>query len=102
MMGSLGWMAIASSTALGGGGPANVLVIYNADDSEGTEIARYYAEARDIPAGQQCGLEGLDPSELTISESDYRLLILSGVDDCLRSQANPDDIDYLVLTRGLP
>ncbi|MCB9758275.1 MAG: TIGR03790 family protein [Alphaproteobacteria bacterium] len=88
--------------ALAGGGPANVLVVYNADDADATDVALHYRDARSIPAGQLCPLTGIDPADDAISAEDYALLVLDPVEGCLEGLPQPDDVDYLVLVRGLP
>lgn len=95
-------IALLPSLALAGGGPASVLVLHNADDAESTEIAEYYMDARDIPPGQLCGIGGVDPSSLTIDLESFQTQIQAGLLDCLSTLPDPDEIDYLVLTRGLP
>ena len=95
-------MALASRPAHAGGGPASVLILHNALDAQSTEIAEYYATARDIPPGQICGIHGIDPAAQTIGFSDYDLYIRTGLLDCLDSLPDPDEIDYIVVIRGLP
>jgi len=95
-------LLLAAGTAWAGGGPANVLVLHNEWDPESTEIAEYYADARDIPPGQICGVTGVDPIGSTISFSDYETYIHAAFQDCMDTLPNPEEIDYLVLTRGLP
>jgi hypothetical protein len=88
--------------ALGGGGPANVLVVYNADDAEAEAVAFHYRDARSIPPGQLCGLAGIDPASRTIALADYFTLVRDPLDACLDALPQPDEIDYVVVVRGLP
>ena len=87
---------------MAGGGPANVLVLHNAWDPESIEIAEYYADARDIPPGQLCSVTEVDPAALTISFTDFETHIQARFRDCMDTLPNPDEIDYIVVTRGLP
>ena len=87
--------------ARAGGGPMNVLVLYSADDVESAGVATYYADARSLPPGHLCGLKGLLPTT-TIDVATYKSLIQKPLDDCLAALPHPDEIDTLVLARGLP
>lgn len=91
-----------ASTALAGGGPAHVMVLYNAADADGVALAEAYASARDLPEGHLCGLDGLVPDETSISDAEYVSLVLEPFEDCLAALPQPEEIDYAVLTRGLP
>jgi hypothetical protein len=95
-------LAMTSNLAHAGGGPASVLVLHNALDPESIEIAEYYADARDIPPGQLCRVSGVDPAALTISYTDFEAHIQTAFRDCMDTLPDPDEIDYIVVTRGLP
>ncbi len=94
----VGWLSIAQA----GGGPANVLVLYNDQDEQAEELAEYYRLAREIPAGHLCPISDVDPSAGTISFEDYDATIRVAIDNCLATHPQPDEIHTLVLTRGLP
>jgi len=66
------WLA---TTALAGGGPPNVMVLYNAEVTEAADVAAHYAEQRSLPAGHTCGLTGIDPLIWRMSLEDYQTLI---------------------------
>ena len=93
---------LASGAALAGGGPANVLVLYNADDADAVSVAGYYRDARSIPGGQMCGLTGIDPASRSIDFADYDTLVRTPLDACLDGLPQPEEIDYIVIVRGLP
>lgn len=95
-------LAAIAPRAHAGGGPMNVLVLYSADDAEATGVAGYYAAARSIPPGHLCGLKGLTPAMTTIDAATYKTLIQAPLDGCLAALPLPDEIDTLVLVRGLP
>lgn len=95
-------LALMTRPAWAGGGPASVLVLHNALGPESIEIAEYYAEARDIPPGQLCRVSGVDPAALTISYTDFEAHIQTAFRDCMDTLPNPDEIDYIVVARGLP
>ncbi len=88
--------------ARAGGGPANVLVLFNADSGDASDLAHYYAQQRAIPANRLCGLSGIDPGSRSISFDDYVLQIHDPLVACIQGVPQPDDIDYIVIVRGLP
>ncbi|MFO0588207.1 MAG: TIGR03790 family protein [Polyangiaceae bacterium] len=91
-----------ASPARAGGGPMNVLVLYSSDDAKSTEVAQLYAEQRDIPTAQLCGLPGFTPADTTIDVATYQSKVAAPFDACLAALADPTLIDIVVLTRGLP
>ena len=95
-------LLVVSLDARAGGGPMNVLVLYNADDPDAADVADHYASARSIPAAQLCGVTGVDPSARTVSFDDFDSLIRTPLDACLSALADPLLIDYVVVVRGLP
>jgi len=104
---SFAWCAFAalmlhSAEARAGGGPANVIVLYNADDPSATDVAKHYEKARNLPVGHLCGLKGIDPKLREIDATKYKDLVQKPFDACLAAVPQPDDIDYVVLVRGLP
>ena len=94
--------ALLPAAALGGGGPANVMVLYNGDDTDAEGVADYYAQARSIPEGQLCGLAGIEPTQRSMTFDDYETFIHEPFDVCLDAMPQPDEIDYVVIIRGLP
>jgi uncharacterized protein (TIGR03790 family) len=90
------------STALAGGGPMNVLVVYSGDDVEATGVAQHYLEARDIPVQHFCPLVGFTPETTNIDADRFTNDVVPQIDACLALVPEPDEIDYLVLVRGLP
>jgi uncharacterized protein (TIGR03790 family) len=99
---TLAALAALAPRAHAGGGPINILVLYSADDAGSTGVAGYYAAARSLPPGHTCGLKGLTPAMTTIDAATYKTLIQKPLDDCLAALPLPDEIDTLVLVRGLP
>jgi uncharacterized protein (TIGR03790 family) len=91
-----------AQVALAGLGPDDVLVVYNADDPEAVETAAHYGAAREIPEAQRCGLTGIDPTRRALPYAEAATLVVEPVWDCLEALPHPDDIDTLVLVRGLP
>jgi hypothetical protein len=85
-----------------GGGPANVAVLYNGDSTDASDVALAYAQARSIPGGQLCPLAGIDPAQTEIAFDQYDTLIHAPFRTCLEAMPQPDEIDYVVLVRGLP
>ena len=102
MMGLMVLVGLICPRAYAGGGPANVLVIYNADEPAAVDVVDHYATERSIPPGQLCGLTGIDPTTRDLAFADYVTQILEPVVDCLEGLPQPEEIDYLVTIRGLP
>ena len=98
----LGAGLLLPQLAMGGGGPANTLVLFQAGDDASETTAAYYAEARQLPPGHQCPVSGLEAGVLAIPFEDYEAHVLTALDACLDALPQPDEIDVLVLTRGLP
>jgi len=114
---SVAAVLIGASVAGAGGGPENVLILYNAHASathpgalnDAPEIAEYYRALRGIPRKNMLPIFGLEeartvplPQTHTITLAQYKTRILVPLGDKLRSLKYPDEIDYLVLIRGLP
>jgi uncharacterized protein (TIGR03790 family) len=91
-----------SLSAFAGGGPANVLVMVNGEDAEAAEVAEHYEFERSLPPNHRCEVFGIDPSADEIPFVDYELHVLSALNDCLSILPQPDEIDILLLVRGLP
>ena len=91
-----------SLTAAAGGGPANVLLMVNGEDPEALVVAEHYETERSLPPDHRCVVFGLDPSVDEISFADYELTVLEALNDCLSILPQPDEVDMLVLIRGLP
>ncbi len=100
--GAVGVLLFVPSLASAGGGPANVMVLFNADDPDAEAVAQYYAGARDLPEGHVCPVEGVAPDARTIDFEDYSITVQAALDGCLDALHQPDEVDYLVLVRGLP
>ena len=88
--------------ARAGGGPANVMVLYNADDPDATAVAKHYETARSLPAGHLCGVKGIDKNARTIDAAKFKELVQKPLDACIAASPQPDELDYLVTVRGLP
>jgi len=88
--------------ALAGGGPMNVMVLYSSDDAQSTEVAKLYEKERDLPPGHLCGLPGFTPADTQIDVAAYQAKVGAPFDACLAALPHPEDIDIVVLARGLP
>jgi len=88
--------------ASAGGGPANVLILANAADTSAIAVAEHYAEERSLLPGHICPISGVDSTSNTIPLTDYELYISDGLQSCLDTLPQPEEIDILVLVRGLP
>lgn len=96
------FLAGLASPALAGGGPMNVLVLYSSDDASATEVAKLYEKERDLPPGHLCGLPGFTPADTQIDVATYQTKVLAPFDACLTALPHPEDVDIVVLVRGLP
>ena len=88
--------------AIAGGGPLNVMVLYNADEPAAQEVAEAYRDARSLPVGHLCGVYGVDPLAGELPSEDVDTLIRTPLDACIGALPRPEDIDYIVVVRGLP
>ena len=88
--------------AAAGGGPANVMVLFNGEDSNAEAVAEHYAETRSLPVGHTCPVVGVDPSANVMPLEEYTAHILTALNGCLSMLPQPEEVDYLVLVRGLP
>lgn len=95
-------MLLVPLAARAGGGPANVMVVVNGDDADALDVAGHYALARDLPPGHVCSIGGIDPTTTQIDFADYWTLVHDPLVACLDALAHPEEIDYLVVVRGLP
>jgi uncharacterized protein (TIGR03790 family) len=77
-------------------GPDNVLVLYNSDSTDGTDIANYYAQAH--PGVHLLGLSGVTASEDITA--DYYLNVIRP--QILNSGMLTSSIDTIVTAKGLP
>ena len=95
----LSWITAAQA----GLAPPDVLVLYSVEDPDARSVAEAYAASRELRAEQLCGVgEGLDPTATTASWEDFEAALRGPFEDCLAAQPDPDDVDALVLVRGLP
>ena len=79
-----------------------MVLIVNGDDAEALDVADHYVEARSLPAGHVCALTGIDPTATQIDHADYVTLVHDPLIACLDTLPHPEDVDYLVVVRGLP
>jgi uncharacterized protein (TIGR03790 family) len=93
---------LGTEPAHAGGGPMNVLVLYNADEPDAEAVAQYYGQARSLPAAHLCGIGGVDSTTRTLDFAEYQSLIHTALTACLQTLPHPEEIDYLVVVRGLP
>ena len=95
-------LMLSPTTAHAGGGPMNVMVLYNADDPNAVAVAQYYGAARSLPEAHLCGVSGVDPTLRTIDFVEFQSLIHTTLSLCLQGESHGSEIDYLVVVRGLP
>jgi uncharacterized protein (TIGR03790 family) len=73
-----------------------VLVVYASNSADSMAVARYYARARHVPAGNLCAVKLRDPSAVLLPAEDYEKTIKEPIQDCLRA-VGPEKILYIVL-----
>ncbi len=95
-------LLLSATRANAGGGPPNVVVLVNADDPEAVVTADHYATARQLPPGHVCALSGIDPHADHLDVASYTAQVQDPLDDCLAALPHPDEVDYLVVVKGLP
>ena len=95
-------LLLAPAVASAGGGPANVLVLYNAQSADSAAAATHYATARSLPGTHRCGLEDLDPTATALPFAEYEAVVHPQIVSCLAAASHADDIDILVLGPDLP
>jgi len=92
------------ATALGG--PENVLVVQNGNSPTSCRIAAYYATRRGIPAGNLVTLSTADSSQNSsaevVSPQDYQDLIETPIRTYLSAHGLANQIQFIVLTKGVP
>src|SRR5687767_6254107 len=99
-------VAATAASAQAGGGPANVVVVYNAESPEAIAVAEHYASARSLPPGHTCSITGVAP-ELSAHAGDgltwaeYTALVRDPFEACLAALPQPEEIDYVVTVKGL-
>jgi len=101
LTGLVGAIALSGS-AVAGGDPRQVMVVANADDADSMAIADHYALSRQLPDGHVCLLSGISPDTTSLSLADYEGRVAPAIDACLAALPDPDAIQVLVTTRGLP
>jgi len=90
------------SVAYAGGGPLNVVVLYNGDIPEATAVAKHYGLARSLPPGHLCAVTGVKATDTTIDVPTFKSKIQAPLDVCISALPHPDLVDYVVIVRGLP
>lgn len=85
-----------------GGGPMEVMVLYGAQDDRARAVADHYLEARHIPPSHLCAIQGLEPETRTITFETYQEVIAPALEGCFAALSYPEEINYIILVRGLP
>jgi len=81
-------------------GPQNVLVVVNRESSESGAVAAYYAAKRGIAPRFVCRIRC--PSQERIEHAVFEKAIRDPIRAFLTKNRLKDQIDYIVLTRGIP
>lgn len=91
---ALPWFARA------GGGPHNVLVIVNDNSPESLEIGQYYQELRGLPERHLVHVQVT--TNYTTDLATFTNQVVNPVRDYLANSGLSNQVDYLVLTLGMP
>ena len=91
-------VGMPSVSALGGGGPQNVLVVIDEAVADSVSIGEYYAAVRDIP---ECNILRLNAPQLD-DFGDVIANLATPIKDYCVSEGIEDQIDFIVLTKGFP
>jgi len=78
------------------------MVLYNADVPDALAVAEAYQTARSLPDGHLCGVTDVDPDAGDMTSADVDVLIRAPLEACIEALPVPEDIDYIVVVRGLP
>ena len=95
-------VVIGPRWAVAGGGPMNVMVLFNDGDLEAAAVAEHYRQRRGLAHSHVCALPSADPARRSLDFGAYEAEILEPTERCLGALPHPELIDYLVLVRGLP
>ena len=98
-----GWLAslcLLSGTAWAGGGPHNTLVIVNDNSPESQELGQYYQDLRGLPERHLVHVRTATNYSATLAT--FTNEVVQPVLDYLATAGLSNQIDRLVLTRGLP
>ena len=90
----------AASALYAGGGPRNVVVVYNLNSTVSRQIANYYVSARHIPPENVCDLYCSNSEIITRAECEGQLI--GPIRAFLQQPELADHIDYIVLIKGCP
>ncbi len=90
--------AVASAAALAG--PKNVLIVMNGNSKDSIAVAKYYAAKRGIDRKYVCKIYCLDTE--TVSQNVYEETIREPIKKYLMESGLKGQIDYIVLTKGIP
>ena len=93
-------LLFVSNIAHGGGSPRAVLLVENTCSSVSREISNYYASARGIPASNRCRIR-CSTNEL-VSRNECEKNIVAPIRQFIQDRDLVDEIDYIVLTKGVP
>jgi uncharacterized protein (TIGR03790 family) len=93
-------IAAAAALCAHGQTAGQVLIVVNDESSLSRSIAAYYAQKRQVPAGNVCHIH-VPPAEV-ISRSDYDRDIAAPIANCLRARGLIEKVYYVVTTAGIP
>ena len=82
----LAWISIAAA----GLGPADVLVLSNAQVPESVALGVAYQDARQLPAGHHCQIPDVDREALELTLEQAQALRVH-LDACLQALPDPED-----------
>ena len=94
-------MALLPGLAFAGGGPENVLLVVNRNDTDSMTIANHFIELRKIPPSNVVTLSW-EGDVNGISVDDFRNKLLSPVLSTIARRKLQSQIDYVIYSSGFP
>lgn len=91
---------LCAGASYAGGGPRNVVLVINDASSVSQAVGSYYQEKRAIPSGNVCRIQCSSAEQVSRDECEAN--IVAPVRAFLATHPDPDRIDYIVLTKGIP
>ncbi len=91
---------LSCATAFAGGGRHNVLLVVNENSAVSRAIGEHYRSARKIPAANVCRIRCTAGE--SINSTDFKNAILYPIENYLTAHNLVEQIQYIVLTKGIP
>ena len=94
------FVLLCAGTCHAGGGPRNVVLVINDASSVSQAVGAYYQARRAIPSINICRISCSSAEQVTRAECEAD--IVAPIRAFLASHPDPNRLDYIVLTKGIP